>query len=98
VDLRAELKGAASLNLAKRMFALAKLDGKVRGNAGPVRGLDSQVSGSIAANQPKGELNASEFSVTAKGSYEKDAFTLTIAAPQLAVTPGKAAARPSPPS
>jgi AsmA protein len=93
VDLRAELKGAASLNLAKRMFALAKLDGKVRGNAGPVRGLDSQVSGSIAANQPKGELNASEFSVTAKGSYEKDAFTLTIAAPQLAVTPGKAAGK-----
>jgi len=93
VDLRAELKGAASLNLAKRMFALAKLDGKVRGNAGPVRGLDSQISGSIAANQPKGELNASDFSVTAKGSYEKDAFTLAIAAPQLAVTPGKAAGK-----
>jgi AsmA protein len=93
VDLRAELKGAASLNLAKRMFALAKLDGKVRGNAGPVRGLDSQISGSIAANPTKGELNASEFSVTAKGSYEKDSFTLTIAAPQLAVTPGKAAGK-----
>ncbi|HTN28435.1 MAG TPA: AsmA family protein [Burkholderiales bacterium] len=93
VDLRAELKGAASLNLAKRMFALARLDGKVRGNAGPVRGLDAQISGSLAANQPKGELNASEFSVTAKGSYEKDAFTLAIAAPQLAVTPGKAAGK-----
>src|SRR5262245_41602272 len=93
VDLRAELKGAASLNLAKRMFALARLDGKVRGNAGPVRGLDAQMSGSIAANQPKGELNASEFSVTAKGSYEKDSFTLAIAAPQLAVTPGKAAGK-----
>ena len=93
VDLRAELKGAASLNLAKRMFALAKLDGKVRGNAGPVRGLDAQVSGSLAANPGKGELNASEFSVAAKGSYEKDAFTLAIAAPQLAVTPGKAAGK-----
>jgi len=93
VDLRAELKGAASLNLAKRMFALAKLDGKVRGNAGPVRGLESQVSGSLAVNQPKGELNASEFSITAKGSYEKDAFTLAVAAPQIAVTPGKASGK-----
>lgn len=93
VDLRAELKGAASLNLKKRTFALAKLDGKVRGTAGPVRGLDGQVSGSLAANPGRGELNASEFSITAKGSYEKDAFTLAIAAPQLAVTPGKAAGK-----
>src|SRR4029079_6671068 len=93
VDLRAELKGAASLNLAKRMFALAKLDAKVRGNAGPVRGLESQVSGSLAVNQPKGELNASEFSITAKGSYEKDASTLAVAAPQIAVTPGKASGK-----
>ncbi|MGH8674098.1 MAG: AsmA family protein, partial [Burkholderiales bacterium] len=91
VDLRAELKGAASLNLAKKTFALAKLDGKVRGIAGPVRGLEGQISGSIAANPDRGELNASEFSVVAKGTYEKDAFNLAIAAPQLAVTRGKAA-------
>ena len=93
VDLRAELKGAASLNLAKRTFALAKLDGKLRGVAGPVRGLDGQVTGSLAANPGRGELNASEFSIAAKGSYEKDAFTLLIAAPQLAVTTGKAAGK-----
>jgi AsmA protein len=58
-----------------------------------VRGLDGQVSGSLAANPGRGELNASEFSITAKGSYEKDAFTLVIAAPQLAVTTGKAAGK-----
>lgn len=89
-DLRAELKGAASLNLAKGTFALAKLDGKVSGSAGPVRGLEGRVTGSLAANPDRGELRANEFQVTAKGSYEKDAFNIALAAPQLSVTPGKA--------
>jgi len=89
-DLRAELKGAASLNLAKGTFALAKLDGKVNGSAGPVRGLEARVTGSLAANPDKGELNARDFQATAKGSYEKDAFHIVVAAPQLSVTPGKA--------
>lgn len=89
-DLRAELKGAASLNLARGTFALAKLDGKVNGSAGPVRALDARLTGSLSANPDRGELNASEFSLTAKGTYEKDAFSLALAAPQLSVTPGKA--------
>ena len=89
-DLRAELKGAASLNLAKGTFALAKLDGKVNGSAGPVRSLDARVTGSIAANPDRGELKASEFNLAAKGNYEKDAFSVVLAAPQLSVTPGKA--------
>jgi len=90
VDLRTRLKGAASLNLARRTFALAKLDGKVNGSAGAVRALDAQLAGSLAANPDRGELKASEFSLVAKGAYEKDAFSLALAAPQLAITPGKA--------
>ena len=89
-DMRAQLAGAASLNLARRTFALARLDGRVNGAAAAVHGLDARVTGSLAANPDRGEFTASEFQVVAKGVYEKDAFSLTLAAPQLAITPGKA--------
>jgi AsmA protein len=89
-DLRAQLTGTANLNLAKRTFALAKLDGKVSGSAAAVRGLDARITGSLAGNPGRGEFMASEFNVAAKGVYEKDAFSVALAAPQLAITPGKA--------
>ncbi len=90
VDVRAQLTGAASLNLARRTFALAKLDGKASGNAAAVRGLDARVTGSLAADPERGEFKASEFSLAAKGSYERDAFNLAVAAPQLEVSRSKA--------
>ncbi len=89
-DLRAQLTGAASINIAKRTFALAKLDGKAGGSAGAVRGLDARVTGSLAADPERGEFRASEFNLAAKGSYEKDAFNLSVAAPQLEVSRSKA--------
>ncbi len=89
-DLRARLTGTANLNLAKRTFALARLDGNVSGSAAAVRGLDARITGSLAANPDRGEFKASEFNVAARGVYEKDAFSVVLAAPQLAITPGKA--------
>jgi len=91
VNLRAQLAGAASLNLAKRTFALAKLDGRMNGNAARVRGLEARVNGSLSANPERGEFRASDFSVAAKGSYENDAFSVAATAPQIEVGPRKAA-------
>jgi AsmA protein len=90
VDLRAQLAGAASINPARGTFAFSKLEGKVAGHAAALRGLEARISGSVSADPGRAEFKASQLGLNAKGSYEKDAFSLALAAPELAVTGDKA--------
>ncbi len=51
IALKLQVDGMAKMNLARQAFALAKLDGRVTGNADMLKGLDLRVTGDLAADR-----------------------------------------------
>jgi AsmA protein len=90
IALKLQVGGMAKINLARQAFALAKLDGRVTGNADTLKGLDLRVTGDLAADRRSQEYTVDGLNLTAKGMLERDALSAVFSAPKLRVTSSKA--------
>jgi AsmA protein len=89
----ADLKvaGRYRYDLAKKDYALAKLDASVKGELAGMRGLDLALTAATLAAQPATSALAIEGLVLgAKGKQGADAFDVKLEAPKLSLTPDKA--------
>ena len=90
VALKAQLEAIGRINLAAQTFAFSKLDGKLSGNAGTLKGLELHLSGDVAADVRRQEYTVDALNLQVKGTLERDALVAAFSAPKLRVTPAKA--------
>lgn len=90
VALKAQLEASARMNLAKQAFALSKLDAKLTGSAGTLRGLDLRLTGDVAADARRQEYAVDALGLQAKATLDRDAMVAAFSAPKLRITPQKA--------
>ena len=90
IALKLQVGGMAKMDLARQVFALAKLDGRVTGNADMLKGLDLRISGDLAADGRSQEYKVDGLNLNAKGMIERDALAAVFSAPKLRVTSSKA--------
>lgn len=90
LEARVNLAASYRFNLERKSFSLSGLDAKLTGAGFGVSAIDLVAKGDLASDPGKGELSASDLSVSAKGSVDKDAFEVKFAAPKLALAADKA--------
>ena len=90
VGLKAEVSGSARINLAHKSFALAGLDAKVTGNAADLRGLNLAVNGDVAVDGDRSLVDVKNWQVQGSATIDRDAFTISFAAPRIEITSSRA--------
>jgi AsmA protein len=90
VALKSQLSASARMNLVQQSFAFSKLDARITGNAGTLRGLDLRVSGDVAADARRQEYAINALAMRMKGTLERDALAGALDAPSLRITSAKA--------
>lgn len=90
MDARVSVGASYRFNLERKAFSLSGLDAKLSGAGFGVSAVEIVAKGDLASDPGKGELSASDLSVSAKGSVDKDAFEVKFAAPKLALAADKA--------
>ncbi len=90
VAIKAQLAASARMNLARQSFAFSKMDAKVSGNAGTLRGLDLRLSGDLAADARSQEYTVDALALQLKGMLDREALSVALSAPKLRVASSKA--------
>lgn len=91
IDLKAKLEGEARFDLRRKVFALARLDAQVLGSAASLRGLDLRALGALSVDGARQTFVAQGFKVEVKGMLDRDQLNATVSAPEVSITPQKAA-------
>ena len=86
MGITAQASGLVKLDLSRESLAFQKIDARVNGNAGDWKGVDVRLSGGIAADARKGELQLEGLQLTASATREHDALTARLSAPRISVT------------
>ncbi|MCC6209484.1 MAG: AsmA family protein, partial [Burkholderiales bacterium] len=90
VAIKAQLAASARMNLARQSFAFSKMDAKVSGNAGTLRGLDLRLTGDLAADARRQEYTVDALALQLKGMLEREALSASLSAPRLRIASSKA--------
>jgi AsmA protein len=90
VAIKAQLAASARMNLARQSFAFSKMDAKVSGNAGTLRGFDLRLSGDLAADARRQEYTVDALALQLKGTLDREALSATLSAPKIRIASSKA--------
>lgn len=82
--------GQYRYDLEQKDFAFDKLDAKIAGDIGGMRGLDVGLTAATLAVQAKGDIEIEKLVLAAKGKQGEDNFDVTIDAPKLSLAADKA--------
>jgi len=91
VALKVQMDASARMNLAKQLFAFAKLNAKISGNVATLRGLELRLTGDVAADVRAQEYTIDTLGLQAKATLDRDAMVAAFSAPKLRITSSKVA-------
>src|SRR2546423_7602313 len=90
LDIKLDVGGDYRFDLAKKSFAVSKLDAKVNGAAAGITNLSVSAKGDAAADPDKHEYRVKGFALELKGVKDKQNLEARISAPQVDIAADKA--------